>query len=437
MNVSNIEERNVRGSVVSSAANTRLSGSWLIIARVAWLVLAIPCVGFFVVSLPAYYQQLKRGCADPLTCSLAGALSSQAFSSMHISASWYAALLTIFFVIIETIWYGVGFLLFWRKSADWFALLAAFFLVVFNGALALPSPALDLPLSFVSFLSQASLGIFLLLFPNGRLVPRWMGLSLLLVIVYAFVNNLPSKNAPFDGNWPEWLYLVAALVVYGPIVFSQIYRYRRVSTPVQRQQTKWVISGVTVVAVAYIGLLFVGTLNPSLNSSLLFNEVWSLIFPVILLLIPLSIGFSILRYRLYDIDVLINRSLVYGTLTLLLALVYIGLVVGLQALMHVFPGQETQSPVVIVVSTLVIATLFQPLRHRLQAMIDRRFYRRKYDAARTLEAFSASLRNEVDLAQLSEQLIAVVQETMQPAHVSLWLRPPGRREPRLLQTEKP
>ena len=146
-------------------------------------------------------------------------------------------------------------------------------------------------------------------------------------------------------------------------------------------------------------------------------------FSVAVLLIPLSIGFSILRYRLYDIDVLINRTLVYVTLTAILTLTYVGLILALQSLIHALTGQAGNQPVVIVGSTLVIAALFQPLRHRIQWVIDRRFYRRKYDAARTVAAFSATLRNEVELTQLSEHLVAVVQETMQPSHVSLWLRP--------------
>jgi len=137
----------------------------------------------------------------------------------------------------------------------------------------------------------------------------------------------------------------------------------------------------------------------------------------------IGIGLAILRHRLWEIDIIINRTLVYGTLTILLALVYFGLVIGLGSIMRLFTGQAGQSPIVIVASTLAIAALFQPLRHRLQAIIDRRFFRSKYDAAKTLEAFSATLRNEVDLSQLSEHLLTVVQETMQPTRVSLWLRP--------------
>ena len=140
------------------------------------------------------------------------------------------------------------------------------------------------------------------------------------------------------------------------------------------------------------------------------------------LLIPLSIAFAVLRYRQWDIDIIINRTLVYGTLTGILALLYFGLIFSLTVL---FQGMLHQNnAVAIVISTLVIFILFEPLRRRIQAIIDRRFYRQKYDAARTVAAFSAVLRDEVDLSRLSEQLIAVVQETMQPAHVSLWLRKP-------------
>jgi hypothetical protein len=143
---------------------------------------------------------------------------------------------------------------------------------------------------------------------------------------------------------------------------------------------------------------------------------------LVLLLIPLSLAIAVLRYRLWDVDVLINKTLVYSMLTGILAAVYVGCIIGLQALFREIVKQN--SDVAIVVSTLLIAALFQPLRKRIQVVIDRNFYRRRYDATRTLAAFSTVLRREVDLNQLSEQLVTIVQETMQPAHISLLLRHP-------------
>jgi hypothetical protein len=150
-------------------------------------------------------------------------------------------------------------------------------------------------------------------------------------------------------------------------------------------------------------------------------------------LLPVATAIAILKYRLYDIDRIINRTLVYGSLTAMLALLYFGGVTATQALLRTLTGEEQLPQLVVVASTLLIAALFNPLRHRIQGFIDRSFYRRKYDAAKTLEAFSAKLRDETDLDALRNDLVGVVRETMQPAHVSLWLRP----DPSLRITERP
>jgi hypothetical protein len=229
----------------------------------------------------------------------------------------------------------------------------------------------------------------------------------------------------------SFMYLVYKLVWLGIValvVIALLYRYRYASSPLQRQQTKWVIYGGSVAGIIAVGLTLPLYLFPALGQAGSFYQlVIAPAYIFVVSIVPLSIGLAILRYRLYDIDLLINRTLVYGTLTVLLALVYVGLVIGLQALVHLLTGQVSQSPVVIVASTLAIAALFQPVRSRVQRVIDRRFYRRKYDAAKTLEAFSATLRNEVDLSQLQEHLLAVVEETMQPTSVWLWLRKPEGR----------
>ena len=157
----------------------------------------------------------------------------------------------------------------------------------------------------------------------------------------------------------------------------------------------------------------------------LFSPRGLLLF-IVLALLPVAVGIAILKYGLYHLDIIINRALVYGILTALLALVYFGGVTATQAIFRALTGQQQQPQLAVVISTLAIAALFNPLRRRIQSFIDMRFYRKKYDAAKTLEAFSAQLRNETDLNTLSEDLVGVVRETMQPAHVSLWLGPSRR-----------
>jgi hypothetical protein len=273
-------------------------------------------------------------------------------------------------------------------------------------------------------LGWVSLSLLLYLFPDGQFVPRWTRL----LAVFVVANNILLSASPVAiYTFPPWVLSVIYLINGGSGVIAQIYRYARVSGPVQRQQTKWVVFGLAATSLVILGRLVPLLIFPSLStSSSPYFLLSTYVYPLGLMLIPLTLGIAILRYRLWDIDILINRTLVYGTLTALLALVYFVLVITLQALFKGVTGQVGASPLVIVISTLAIAALFQPLRRRIQKIIDRRFYRRKYDAARTLAAFSATLRNEVDLSQLSEQLVAVVQETMQPASVSLWLRTPSQ-----------
>jgi hypothetical protein len=196
-------------------------------------------------------------------------------------------------------------------------------------------------------------------------------------------------------------------------VISVFVRFRRARGD-ERQQIKWFASAaaLTVVWIIVFGQSTRGLPEVIVALSAL------LVIPSI----PIATGIAILRYRLYDIDILINRTLVYGSLTLMLALVYFGGVTVTQALFQALTSEEQLPQLLVVASTLLIAALFTPLRRRLQSFIDRRFYRRKYDARKTLEAFSSKLRDETDLDALSEDLTSVVRETMQPAHVSLWLR---------------
>jgi hypothetical protein len=292
------------------------------------------------------------------------------------------------------------------------------------------------------------LAIYLvLLFPDGRLPSRrWRPLAWLFgtAMVLASVGSglspgpiaeLGGVRNPFGLEGQPWV-AYAADVVLVPFllcilasVVSLILRYRR-SGGEERQQIKWI-----AFAASFVGLGFVGAMVSGLIAIVFAPEAWGstaanaplwfdLLFYVVLLSfggVPLAVGMAVLRYRLYDIDLLINRALVYGSLTATLALVYVGGVVGLQSVFRAITGQG--STLAVVASTLAIAALFGPLRRRVQGLVDRRFYRRKYDAAKTLEAFGARLRGATDLDALGDDLAGVARETMQPEHVSLWLRP--------------
>jgi hypothetical protein len=261
------------------------------------------------------------------------------------------------------------------------------------------------------------------LFPTGQFVPRWIGwLAVLFAVVW-----VGALMAAFHHLLPALFGQLLTLVLYGFLggfVVAQLYRYHAVSSRTERQQTKWIVFGVAVAVLSEFAYTVASDLFPTLFAT--GSRADLLLSPLVTglpILIPLSFGVAILRYRLWEIDAIINRTLVYGTLTLSLALAYFGLIIGLQSLVHLVTGTIAEQPLVIVASTLAIYALFRPLRRQIQTIIDRRFYRRNYDTARTLAAFSATLRQEVDLIQLSEQLVAVIQQTMQPAQVSLWLRP--------------
>jgi hypothetical protein len=286
--------------------------------------------------------------------------------------------------------------------------------------------------SWLGILGFAPVVTFLLLlFPDGRLPSRrwrpvgWLAVAAIITIGSGtaftpgpLVDKSEIRNplglALLAGSLLEeggvgWLLLPASVVLSAS---SMVVRFRR-ATGEERQQIKWFALAATFAAVGWVALTF--TYETELIGAAQLLQLLSL------LSIPLAVGIAVLKYRLYDIDLVINRTLVYGSLTAILALIYFGSVVLLRGLLFGFTGQSSQ--LTVVVSTLLIAALFNPLRRRIQGFIDRRFYRRKYDATKTLDAFSARLRDETDLDALSHEVVEVVRETMQPVHVSLWLRP--------------
>jgi hypothetical protein len=279
-----------------------------------------------------------------------------------------------------------------------------------------------LPVRGVEMLGTVFVALFFLLFPGGRFVPRWTRWLAIANIADLLTDILfPDlySSSPFLEVGSQWVFI--GFVV--SLLWSQVYRYRRVSTPAQRLQTRWVVFGTT--------LAIAGTFpfRVPLDFSLVDGDTPFVLlvleagFTLSFLLVPFSIGVAMVRSRLFDVDVLINRTLVYAILSATLAGVYFGGIVLLQRVFAGLTGQEKLPQLAIVASTLAIAALFDPLRRRIQSFIDRRFYRKKFDARKTLEGFSAKLRNETDLDALSEDLVATVRGTVQPTHVSLWLRP--------------
>ncbi|MDQ2672872.1 MAG: hypothetical protein M3Y38_08660 [Actinomycetota bacterium] len=409
-------------STRASESAATLHGRRLLLARATWVAVTVTTLGMFVAAVPVRYARL----AHPTEGVRA------ALAEVGISPGGYALYTVGLDAIFVSVFAAVAGVIFLRRSHDPMALLVATMLVTWGtlnalfvatpGAIVGINAIVDVVLQLLTFVGYITWMLFFYLFPSGHFVPSW---TRWLALVYG-VGFFGLWNFTHFGplSWPPLLFNAAVLLVWGSFPIAQIYRYARVSDTTQRQQTKWVVFGVAVALAGALTTIY--TLEAAVD--LPPEEVGSKMLRLLLmdtfgLLIPLSVGIAMLRYRLFDIDVLINRTLVYGSLTLMLALLYFGGVTATQTLFSVLTGQQELPQLAVVVSTLAIAALFSPLRRRVQSFIDRRFYRKKYDAAKTLEAFSAKLRNETDLETLSEELVSVVRQTMQPEHASLWLRP--------------
>ncbi len=413
-------------------------GRWLFAFRAVWAVVSVLALGLFVASLPLAYAQYHTACVAGYECPWwrLSPEEANALQEAGLSTGFYAAYRLANDVVFAVGFCLVGAAIVWRKPSGRMPLFASLALVTFGTAttpvqvLAEISPVWGLPATLVIFLGTTLFLVFFCLFPDGRFVPHW---SLALAAVWVVYQGARYffPGSPFDPqSWSRLLDVLSMLALFGGLAFAQVYRYVRVSRPIERQQTKWVVFGLAAAILVFAGLALPVGLFPTLaepgTPGLLYSLGGMTLANLGFLCLPVSIGVAVLRYRLFDIDPLINRTLVYGLLTACLAALYGTSVVVLQGLFRAFTGQETD--LAIVASTLAIAVLFQPLRRRIQNFTDRRFYRRKYDAAMTLDAFGARLREEVDLDRLSADLLAVTKEALEPAHVSLWLRPPKEDE---------
>jgi hypothetical protein len=430
------------GKASDADAGTRLRGGLLAGTWLVWVVLALLCLVNFVGSIPNYLLAVHAYC-QPGVC-VAGqptAATAQTLRQLGLSPGGYAALSVGLVCITALVYCGAAAMIIWRRPSDWMALLVSSMLITqglyennyLQGPFDNQTSPWHVAALALAYISPIQVLAVCALFPNGKLVSRWIGWTLLALCL---IDMAPSffPTMPF-GDLIESIFVLGAFPL---VVASVIYRYRRASTPVEQQQAKWVVFGLLVVFVAFMAwfipqIILFGSLS---QPGSLYDLIGHPLFTLASLAIPICVTVAILRYRLWDIDVIINKALVYGSLTLLLTALYAGLIVGLESLAGLILDQQANGPLALVISTLAIAALFQPARRRIQLVIDRRFYRRKYNADKTLAGFGAMIRNEVDLSRLCEQLIAVVDETMQSTHISLWLRQPQHSTDQVNQPER-
>lgn len=392
-------------------SDTRLHGKRLILARASCIVAGILSFGVFAVFVPANYEAiLSLLCTGP-SCNhptQAAVQFVQQLQALGLSVQAYAIYYTVLNIIFVCIYFVVAVVLFWRRSDDWMALFASFFLMTFainfssNTLVATP----DLLYKFVEFLGAASIVVFFYLFPTGRFVPRWTSwLSIGASLYWGFKYFLPPS--PFN---PYNNFIFSAfwfLVFVGAMVLAQVYRYLRVSNNVQRQQTKWVVFGVSlaiggyIVSVLLFSLFFTSATQSPL-ATILFNTTTYLL----LLLIPISIAFAILRSRLWDIDIIINRTLVYGILTASVVILYVLVVGGLSTLLQV-----RGSLIISLLATGLIAVLFQPLRARLQSAVNRLTYGERDDPYRII----SRLGEHLEATLVPDAILPAIVETVAQA----------------------
>jgi hypothetical protein len=405
------------------------------IALAFWALIALAFLGFFLLDLRQDYFQLLTPCLGA-DCNWMAISSAEVgiLQSWGLSLQAYAALMTGAALFTVTVYWLLGGLLLWHLGPSWIGLSVSLVLLVIPISLISDSstvyvsfPGLLIPLILLSALGRIFILLFIYLFPNGRIYPRWASIPLGAAILITGISIILEINGVgfYSAVQVPLLLATFALGFLGGIF--QILRYLHSSTFIERQQTKWALLGmiILILSIPIWVLFFGGGLNiPSGEPRLVGSIIGWLLIMLLMAALPVTIAIAILRYRLWDIDVIIRRTLVYGGLTATLVLVYFGSVLMLQSLFQAFTGQS-QSPLVIVISTLAIAALFNPLRKRIQTDIDRRFYRRKYDAEKMLEIFAAQLRQEVDLDEISQSLLAVAVESMQPEQASLWLSKGG------------
>lgn len=396
-------------------------------------------LGLFVLAIPFHTKHMHTVCASML-CEGTQSKQDMLTGLRQIGMSYrfymgYSLTLQILFVCIFS---AVACFIFCIKSREWMALVVALFLVTFAVNVTDAPRILEqeysawwLPIAFLGAVGELFFPLCFYLFPTGHFAPRWTRWLLIGWGVWGVTTYFFPSGAFHESVWYLTLEAVLFVVAVCTLLVSQVYRFYYISNPIQCQQTKWAVFGFALGIVGFLAAGVLGFFVPVMLNTLFHWQVSLTLFGiigltmsyVIPLIIPLAIGTALLRFHLWDVDTLIKRTLVYSLLTISLVIVYVLCILVLQFALQGLMGRTDLS---IVVSTLAIAALFHPLRRQLQQVIDRRFYRRRYDAQQAIANFHRTLQGEIELIQLREQLASLVDEMMQPTFIWLWLRKPER-----------
>jgi hypothetical protein len=380
----------------AAQARTILEGRPLQAARAAWIIAAILAVGVSIASVPVTYAEDQVVCTAGDECPYWRLVPEdlEGLRELGLSASFYAAYMLATDVVYLLGFWAIGAVIFWRKSDDRVALFSSIMLVTFGAAIMADPSAdihsvLDLLRTFIGFLGYVSFYAFFYVFPDGRFVPRWTRWPLIVLALYeACLLFAPDDSSLDPAVWPYLLPLVLTLSLFGTMAFAQLYRYLRVSGPAERQKTKWVVLGLTAALAGAIAPVLFPVAFPRLIRAGVPNVLYVLTEATVatfsLLLIPLSIGIAILRHHLWDIDLIINRTIVYSCLSAVLTVVFSITDTLLQSLFFFITGVE-QSRVATFASVIVIAVAFQPMRNSIQGGVNR-LVGQRIDGAETREA---------------------------------------------------
>ncbi len=410
----------------ATGAAFRLSGRSLMVARSAWLLVALAAILTFVLALPFRWVWLTH--PGPATLANLNALGLTPTAFAAFSLAWEILFAGAFAL--------TGFIIFWRCDAEPFALFAAGLMVVLgvaNGALAPAThallgrhAALDFLIHTFEFITWCGLALFFYLFPNGRFVPSWTRwLAVAILPLYLLWNYASGPWAPL--NWPAWVILPLNGLIWLSWLLSQVYRYRRVSVPVERQQTKWIVFAIVAIIATDILLYFVigsfvpgyvfGSESQASPQAFTYSLIVTAIDGAISVLLPVALAFSIMRYRLWDLDLVINRVLVYGGLTVLVAGAYVLVVGGLGALF-----EASGNILISLAATAVVAVLFQPLRGRLQRGVNRLMYGERDDPYAVLSRLGQKLEAALTPDSVLPTLVETIAQALKLPYVAILLR---------------